>query len=303
MGILPSGRQHEIRRGDSRAVLVETGGGLRSYSVADRELLDGYAKTEMCTVARGQQLIPWPNRIQDGRYTFEGCSHQLALTEPSKHHAIHGLARWANWTAVRRREESLTLSLVLHAQPGYPWVLTLETEYTLDESGLRITMSAANASDRPCPVGLGMHPYLRPPAENLDECTLTIPATTRMVGDERQIPVGWEPVDGSEVDFREPRQIGATAIDLGFTDLIRGDDGTARVELRGPDGTGAAVWLDRNLPHLMIFTGDTVEPSRRRRGLGVEPMTCAPDAFNNARDLIVLEPGSEAGATYGIQPL
>lgn len=301
-GTPPTGRQHEIRRGDSSAVLVEVGGGLRSYRAAGRELLDGFGEHEVCTAARGQQLIPWPNRIRDGRYTFGGRQLQLALTEPHQGHAIHGLARWANWQVERHDASAIVLGLMLHAHPGYPWVLSLRTEYALDESGLRVTLSASNRSDEPCPVALGMHPYLRPQAPTIDGCRLTVPAGTRMIGDPRQIPVGWQPVDG-ELDFREPRPVGATRIDLGFTDLLRDRDGLAWVELRDPGGAGAAIWLDRRFPHLMIFTGDALDPAARRRGLGVEPMTCAPDAFNSGRDLTILAPGEEMGAAYGITPL
>src|SRR5690348_3976375 len=100
---LPSGEQIEIRAGDQRAVIVEIGAGLRAYTVADRELLDGYGAEEMASAGRGQVLMPWPNRLQDGAYEFEGRSHQLPLTEPSSHNAIHGLVRWVSWS-VRERE-------------------------------------------------------------------------------------------------------------------------------------------------------------------------------------------------------
>nr|WP_219420306.1 hypothetical protein [Pseudonocardia nigra] len=69
MSELPSGRQHTIVHRDDRAVIVEVGGGLRSYVADGRELLDGYAEDEMATSARGQPLIPWPNRLRDGQYT------------------------------------------------------------------------------------------------------------------------------------------------------------------------------------------------------------------------------------------
>ena len=79
--------------------MVEVGGALRSYVASGHELLDGYGAQERCTAARGQSLIPWPNRLRDGRYSFDGEEHQLPLTEPAKHNAIHGLVRWANWSA------------------------------------------------------------------------------------------------------------------------------------------------------------------------------------------------------------
>jgi aldose 1-epimerase len=100
--IASSGEQIEIAVGDQQAVVVEVGGGLRSYSAGSRELVDGYRADEMSSSGRGQVLIPWPNRLQDGRYEFDGRRHQLPLNEPEHRNAIHGLVRWANWTTAGR---------------------------------------------------------------------------------------------------------------------------------------------------------------------------------------------------------
>jgi len=80
--IAPSGEQVEISFGDQLAVVVEVGGGIRSYSAAGRDVLDGYGVGEPSASGRGQVLAPWPNRLQDGSYEFDGRSHQLPLTEP-----------------------------------------------------------------------------------------------------------------------------------------------------------------------------------------------------------------------------
>src|SRR6202023_4320793 len=100
--IAPTGEQIEIAAGDQRAVVVEVGGRLRSYSAGGRELVDGYGADEMSSSGRGQALIPWPNRLQDGSYEFDGRHHQLPLNEPEHRNAIPGLVRWAAWTASER---------------------------------------------------------------------------------------------------------------------------------------------------------------------------------------------------------
>ena len=70
--VAPTGAQYALRHGDQRATVVEVGGALRDYVVGDRPVLDGYAEDEPVTGARGQTLIPWPNRLEDGAYTWEG---------------------------------------------------------------------------------------------------------------------------------------------------------------------------------------------------------------------------------------
>ncbi|HEY2435796.1 MAG TPA: hypothetical protein VGH93_01350, partial [Solirubrobacteraceae bacterium] len=147
----PSGEQIEIAYGDQRAVAVTVGGGLREYTAAGVPILDGYPVDAIADGARGQLLVPWPNRIRDGAYEFGGRHLQLPLTEPEQRNAIHGLARWLPWRVLQRAGNSATLGLDLPAQPGYPFQLSLSVAYHLDAGGLRVTQVAANVGRDPCP--------------------------------------------------------------------------------------------------------------------------------------------------------
>ena len=142
--IAPSGEQVEIAFGEQQAVIAGVGGGLRSYSASGRAVVDGYGVDELSTSGRGQVLLPWPNRLQDGSYEFDGRSHQLALTEPSARNAIHGLVRWSAWTVADRDPHRVVLEHVLHAQPGYPFTLALKLEYALSDGGLEVRTTATN---------------------------------------------------------------------------------------------------------------------------------------------------------------
>ena len=97
----PSGEQVELAFGEQRAVLVSVGAGLRTYSVGERPILDGYGAGEVCPSGHGQLLVPWPNRIEDGRYDFDGRAFQVPLNEPARRNAIHGLVRWSHGCACR----------------------------------------------------------------------------------------------------------------------------------------------------------------------------------------------------------
>jgi aldose 1-epimerase len=195
--IAPSGRQIEIASGDQQAVVVEIGAGLRSYSVGGRELVDGYGAEEMSSSGRGQALIPWPNRLQDGSYEFDGRRHQLALNEPERHNAIHGLVRWAAWTVSTREPHRVVMEHILYPQPGYPFALRLSIEYTLSESGLRVQTTAENVGRNPCPYGGGAHPYLTLGTPTVDGLILRVPARTILRSDERGLPIGREVVENT----------------------------------------------------------------------------------------------------------
>ena len=114
----------------------------------------------MCSSGRGQLLIPWPNRIEDGSYEFEGRRNQLPLNEVERSNAIHGLVRWAAWAVREDGPGRAVAQHVLHPQPGYPYTLELSVEYALSEAGLRVRTTATNAGSEPCPYGSGAHPYL-----------------------------------------------------------------------------------------------------------------------------------------------
>lgn len=257
----------------------------------------------MCPSARGQSLIPWPNRLRDGRYEFGGKSYQLPLSEPARHNAIHGLVRWANWRVAKRREECVEMDHVLSPRDGYPFALALRIEYRLDDEGLSVTTTATNVGDEPCPYGAGAHPYLTAGTATIDSCTLRSPGVTWMATDDQAIPVASQRVEGTEYDFRTPRQIAGTQLDTGYGDLERGEDGRAYVVLSAPDEARVTLWMDEGYPYLMLFTGDSLpDRERRRRSLGVEPMTCPPNAFQSGDGLHTLQPGASFTSTWGISP-
>ena len=297
--MLPSGRQHVLVHGDQQAVVVEVGAGLRSYRAHGRELLDGYAEDEMASSARGQPLIPWPNRLRDGRYTWDGQEQQLPLSEPEQRNAIHGLVRWAGWTAVRQTTREVELRHVLHPSPGYPFSLELSLAYALADDGLTVTTTARNVGPAPLPYAAGQHPYLAARGA-VDDCVLELPAATRILTDDRGLPTGREDVAGTPYDFRSAREVGDAEIDAAFTDLTRDGDGRCWVSLSEPDRL-VRLWVDQSYPYVELFTGDTVpDASRRRRSLGVEPMTAPPNALADDVDVQRLEPGQTTTSRWGM---
>jgi aldose 1-epimerase len=298
----PSGEQFAISHQEQRATIVEVGGGVREYTSAERPVLDPYPLEEMCDGAHGAPLLPWPNRLADGRYRFDGVEHQLALSEPEKHNAIHGLLRWRLWQLAEREAGRVVMATRLLPLPGYPFALDLSIAYELDDDGLSVTTTALNIGDRPCPYAAGQHPYLSAGGGSIDECELQLPASTRIVTDaERQLPTGTEAVDGTSFDFRKPRRLGDQQLDFAFTDLLRGPAGLAVTRLSAPDGRCVELWVDGHHPVLEVFTGDSLAPQRRRRGLGLEPMTCAPNAFQSGDGLIRLAPGESLSTRWGVR--
>lgn len=303
MAVLPpSGEQFEIIHGEQRATIVEVGGGVREYEVSGRPVLDPYPLEARCDGAHGAPLIPWPNRLADGRYSFDGADYQVALTEPVKGNAIHGFLRWRGWQAVEREPARVAMATTIHPLEGYPFALAVNVAYELDEAGLTVTTSATNVGAKPCPYACGQHPYLSPGAGLIDECSLELDAGTRILTDsERQLPTGTEAVAGTAFDFRAARRLGDQRIDFAFTDLGRDEEGRAWVRLTGPDSRRAELWVDESYPIVELYTGDTLSEPRRRRGLGAEPMSCPPNAFQTGEGVLRLEPGQTTISRWGVR--
>jgi aldose 1-epimerase len=253
----------------------------------------------MCPSGRGQVLAPWPNRLADGSYEFDDSRHQLPLTEPEAHNAIHGLVRWQPWRVREREPDRVVVEHMLHPQPGYPFALELNVEYALSDNGLAVSMSARNVGNEACPYGCGAHPYLTLGA-TVDAYILRVPAETVLLHDQRGMSTRAAAVAHTEFDFRQDRTVGTTVLDHCFTDLERDNDGVSRVHLRAAD-RGATLWVDQAFGYLMLFTGDPL-PDVARRALAVEPMTCPPNAFRTDTSVIVLEPGESVTGSWGIKP-
>ena len=283
----PTGSQFLLEGQGQRAVVTEVGATLRSWRVGEREQLDTFPVDELDDDYRGKVLVPWPNRIRDARYVFRGTEYRTAISEPERGGALHGLVLWASWRPLRHSRDEVALGYMLHPQPGYPFTLELEVAYRLVAGGLEVTLSATNRGAEPAPFGAGFHPYLK-----LGDALLRVPARSRIPVDERLLPTGGAvPVAGTEYDFRRPRQVGSRALDACFGDLERDADGLARASLVAGDGE-VSVWMDEHFHFVHVFT--------EGGGIALEPMTCAPDAFNSGDGLLALLPGGSFAGRWGL---
>jgi len=296
----PSGAQRRISYGDQHATIVEVGAGVREYRVGDRDVFHPYGEGEITPAYHGSVLVPWPNRIADGRYEFDGVACQLPITEPERQTALHGLATWARWTTVAHEPDRVVLTLSPPPMPGYPFFLDTSVEYSLGAAGLRVRATSTNTGAHACPYAIGFHPYAAAaPGTTLDECTLRLDVRRRLVCDDRLIPAGVEAVEAGPYDFSTPQALAGHRLDDAFTDVTLDRDGRSWLRLRGADGRTVAVWADANFGYWQVYSGDFLAAPHTRRGLAAEPMTAAPNAFRSGDGLIRLDPGASVTTTWG----
>ncbi|KGM13627.1 aldose 1-epimerase family protein [Cellulomonas bogoriensis] len=298
-----SGHQITLTQGEQRVVVTDVGAKVRVYEVGSREVFVPYTEDETAPAGHGAVLAPWPNRLRDGSYTWEGEHLQVDITEPDRMTSLHGLVMWQRWQVIEHPRDgdgtSTTLQLRLAPSGGYPFDLLLTVTYALTDKGLGVRATAKNLGNRSAPYGIGFHPWLSPGSGSLDDCTVRLDAGTRVTVDDRLLPIGTEPVSGP-YDLRQPRPMVDLDLDDAYVDVLRDADGLSWARLTGPDGRTAAVWMDESMDTWQVCSGDHLGSERyRRTGLAAEPMSCIADAFRTGERLVHLKPGAEHQVTWG----
>ncbi|SHH01346.1 aldose 1-epimerase family protein [Streptoalloteichus hindustanus] len=304
--MLVSGEQFEIRRGNARAVVTEVGATLRVFEVGGTPYLETFDADGPPPSGAGAVLMPWPNRVADGRWTFDGEPQQLALSEPARHNAIHGLTRHASWLLADRAEDAVHLTTRVNVQPGWPVPLRVSVRYALTDQGLEVTHSVTNLGRRAVPFGIGAHPYPRAGHAETDDCVLVLSADTVLPVDVRLLPSGpARPVGGTEQDFRAPGQpLRRLRLDTAFGGCAPEPDDPeqlVRHALHVPDGTGVELWAEPVFRWVQVYVANHFPG--RGRAIAIEPMTCPPDALNSGVDLLRVEPDETVAARWGLRPL
>ena len=294
-----SGRQYLLRLGDYRAHIASVGASLRQLQWRGRDLVVPYEADEMRPYYRGAVLAPWPNRVADGRWRWNGDQLQLPLTEPERGHALHGLAAWLDWQPREVTADSVILTTTIWPQPGYPFLIELAVTWRLGSDGLECRLMADNGGAEAAPYGCGLHPYLIAPSGVLDEWSAHVPAERYLRIDERLIANGLA-APGPELDFRAPRKIGPARIDHTYTEVQFGRSGQAAVAVTDASGRGSRIEFGQGTPWVQLWTADYPGEEGERAGLAVEPMSCPPNALQTGTDLVVLEPAQRHTAWWRV---
>ena len=155
-------KQFRLSAGDCRATIASVGASLRELTWRGRYPVVRFDAGAVRPHSPNAVVAPWPNRVVDGRYQFDGVEHQLALTEPQRGHALHGLAAWQDFAMVSQQPSAVALGATVTPQVGYPFRLGLVVTYSLTEQGLMISLEATNTGEGPAPFGAGIHPYRVP---------------------------------------------------------------------------------------------------------------------------------------------
>src|SRR3712207_1118298 len=133
-----------ITAGDAALAVDLRGGGPRELTVGDRHVLDGYPAGTVPSGRKGGVLIPWPNRVRDGRWTWEGRTLQLEVSSPEKPAAVHGFVTAQPWSLLARDDDRVSVGTVVEPRSGYPFRLAAALDYVLRADRLTGTVRVRN---------------------------------------------------------------------------------------------------------------------------------------------------------------
>lgn len=294
----PTGHRFHLRGSRSTAEIAQVGAALRALTVDGVDLVPRYASDLPTPAASGVVLVPWPNRVRDGRYTFGGVERQLAISEPALGNASHGLLRFASYVEVESDDDHVVLGADVVPQTGYPFHLRTRVEYALRPDGVHVAHRIENIGAETAPFALGVHPYLQIGGVDTADLVIRSTGTSTLVLDDRKLPVDEVAVDGA-TDLRAGRRLGDVDLDNGYRGIARDEDGRARHTLTAPDGRELSLWQGPGLDWVQVFTTDRYPG--HPLAVAIEPMTAPADALASGIDLRELAPGEVFTAEWGIE--
>lgn len=279
-------RQLVLRKGQTRYTLINSPGSAQAL-LAD----ETYASA---------LLYPFPSRVFQGIYRFEGLAYALPMNETMRNNALHGFVHPRQFRVTRQETtpRHALLAIVYDYAgdvPGYPFPFSLTITYVLSAQGLTLAFEALNTGTTRSPAAFGWHPYFTLNNTDTDELTLTLPTQTVVTLNEHMIANGHQPAPPDRLGTFSLREV---ELDTPWVAEFSEVDGTkqAKTVLAWPsEAVSLEITQSDSLGYVVVYT-----PSRRD-SVAIEPQTANVNAFNNGEGLTVLNPGDTLSGRIDVQ--
>lgn len=303
-----TGNQYTITHGEYQATITQLGATLRQLTWRGIDVVVPLEADDIVSCCHGQILIPFPNRIAQGKYTFENVTYELPIDEHERQTAIHGYGYRCFWELVSLSNSSVTLAWRPPNMKGYPFnIITLAT-WSLQDDGLFLSLATTNYDHIDAPWAAAIHPWIsngfHAYGDDIDalnaQCLLSLPAETHVTVDDNLIPTGTQSVDGTPYDLRNNVALVNQPFDDAWTNVHHDADGWTMATLTRPDGMQVSVGGDQTITSFQVCTGTGFPPPEHPCGVAVEPQTAYANAFNTGTDLIHIHPGETCNNNFRI---
>lgn len=234
-------------------------------------------------------LFPFPNRLAEGDFHFEGQTYVFEKNDFGRPNALHGFVHDMNFEVNEYRSDRIVFSLTYHGERSqFPFPFQLTISYILGVHSLDVLVSVKNIGDVKLPFGFGWHPYFL--LKQKSTTSLKLPACQRVLVNQNLVPTGEQEVFR---EFADKRSLVGHKLDNCFA---FSEDQTQYSTLLSLDSRiELEVWQDHQFPFLQVFTPED------DLTVALEPMTCNIDALNNGEGLLVLTPGEAWSGSFGLR--
>ena len=277
-----------INKGEqSKAIIAlnNQGGRLKSLYFKDKAIVEDLEHIDYNKSHAGAILFPFANRINEGKYEFQGSQYSLPCNEPGRDNAIHGLIFDKQFIVDESQTTSkyarVVLSYTENKPPeGYPFPFKIELKYTLKQTALSLEVKVHNIGDKDLPFNLGWHPYFC--VNSFDSSFMSFKSHKQVIFNENLISLGM-----SEIKIPDPYSLKDKTLDDCFVLYDK------NVELY-TDDYAIMISGKPKSDYLQIYA-----PPKEKR-LAVEPMTGISDSFNHKRGIHILKPNNTKKETWTI---
>jgi aldose 1-epimerase len=269
----------------------------KSYSLING--VDNYEEMIDDKAFKSSVLLPWPNRIKDGKFSFEGKTYQVDINESRLNNALHGFIFKKSFSVEKVILEPTFAEVFLSysydgSEAGFPFKFKTDIVYKIsDDEGFSVSVGASNIDNKNVPMGIGWHPYFQLPSK-INDIKLQLPKYQVYEIDEQMIPTG----NKSDFNaFSTSKKIEDVTFDNCFG-LVGNDKKSSTILMDEASGIALEFWQDRGtngFDFLQIYTPPT------RTTIAIEPMTCGVDVFNNGNGLLILKPGESFSGNFGVK--
>ncbi len=269
-----------LRSGEMSLTLrPEQGGGIVDWS---------WRRVKLLRPVRGLgcfPLLPYANRIANGRFTWDGRDYQLPLNFADHPHSIHGVGWQQPWRVAGMTDNAATLSIAHDGGAAWPFAFTAEQRFVLEPTALRIELRLTNRHAAAAPAGIGLHPFFPRPAA----ASLRFRAGSVWLNDPTALPLCRVPVPAAW-DHAAGLAVATQALDNCFA----GWDGVAHLAL---GSVGLQIEASPALRHLQVYTPPA------EAFCCVEPVSHRPDATNDTSQpgMAILAPGETLFGAVALQ--
>lgn len=266
----------------------ERGGAVIRFDWRGKSLFRAVCGSNIFDVA-SFPLVPFSNRIANGRFEFEGRSVFLSPNFPGADHPhpLHGFGWLSEWSLIEADQTLATLRF-RHERGEWPWCFTATQHFNLGAGGLEMRLLLVNDDDRPMPFGLGFHPYF--PRDD-DTLYLGFHRAEWQTSDDG-LPLRLKQMKTGH-DWWDRKPVGTRAVDTVYAER----EGALHI-LWPSRGHSITILPSGNLDHSVIYTPAGAD------FFCVEPVSQRTDAFNRRPGeplLPVLAPGAQATVNVRIR--